>query len=244
MANNLIVTGNLGVGGTLSVTGTVDFPGGALNADLVTDFNADKVDGADLDTTVTLGTSDVKVPSQKAVKTYADARKAECVALTGDQTVAGVKTFTSIPVLPASNPTTDNQAARKAYVDGLDAANVKMSGEQSAIDGEKGFLAEVTLFSLVDPRAGVAVTATYSGTVGITQNAIFDLLSPYVPTVDMAIRVSGGVKVGASVYIVHNIIRTDENTITINCMTTLGVPAALAMVNGSATAVDAVSVSW
>ena len=39
------------------------------------------------------------------------------VKLTGDQTVAGVKTFGSIPVLPASNPTTDNQAARKAYVD-------------------------------------------------------------------------------------------------------------------------------
>jgi hypothetical protein len=39
------------------------------------------------------------------------------VKLTGDQTVAGVKTFTSIPILPASDPTTDNQAVRKAYVD-------------------------------------------------------------------------------------------------------------------------------
>lgn len=33
------------------------------------------------------------------------------------QTIAGIKTFSSIPVLPASDPTTDNQAARKAYVD-------------------------------------------------------------------------------------------------------------------------------
>ena len=33
------------------------------------------------------------------------------------QTIAGVKTFSSIPVLPASDPTTSNQAARKAYVD-------------------------------------------------------------------------------------------------------------------------------
>jgi hypothetical protein len=41
------------------------------------------------------------------------------VKLTGDQTVAGVKTFSSIPVLPASDPTTDNQAARKSYVDTL-----------------------------------------------------------------------------------------------------------------------------
>jgi hypothetical protein len=43
----------------------------------------------------------------------------DVVTLTGDQTVAGVKTFSSIPVLPASNPTTDNQAVRKAYVDSL-----------------------------------------------------------------------------------------------------------------------------
>ena len=39
------------------------------------------------------------------------------VDLTNPQTVAGIKTFSAIPVLPASNPTTDNQAARKAYVD-------------------------------------------------------------------------------------------------------------------------------
>lgn len=39
------------------------------------------------------------------------------VKLTGDQTVAGIKTFSSIPVLPVSDPTTDNQAVRKAYVD-------------------------------------------------------------------------------------------------------------------------------
>ena len=37
------------------------------------------------------------------------------VALTGDQTVGGVKTFTSSPVVPA--PTTDLQAATKKYVD-------------------------------------------------------------------------------------------------------------------------------
>ena len=39
------------------------------------------------------------------------------VQITGAQTVAGIKTFTSIPVLPASNPTTANQAVRKSYVD-------------------------------------------------------------------------------------------------------------------------------
>lgn len=136
MANNLAVTGNVTIGGTLVVTGTTNL-GAAADTVLVTNFNADKVDGADLDTDGALAAnSDVKVPSQKAVKTYADARKAECVALTGDQTVAGVKTFSSIPVLPASDPTTANQTARKAYVDGLDAANVKLTGVQT-IGGAK-----------------------------------------------------------------------------------------------------------
>jgi hypothetical protein len=48
------------------------------------------------------------------IETALDAK----VATTGNETIAGVKTFSSIPVLPASDPTTDNQAVRKAYVDG------------------------------------------------------------------------------------------------------------------------------
>ena len=43
--------------------------------------------------------------------------KSTYVDLSSAQTVAGVKTFSSIPVLPSSNPTTDNQAVRKAYAD-------------------------------------------------------------------------------------------------------------------------------
>jgi hypothetical protein len=40
----------------------------------------------------------------------------DMVNKTDSQTVNGVKTFGSIPVLPASDPTTDNQAVRKAYL--------------------------------------------------------------------------------------------------------------------------------
>ncbi|MBI3320015.1 MAG: hypothetical protein HYZ89_05460 [Candidatus Omnitrophica bacterium] len=43
----------------------------------------------------------------------------DAVDLTTNQTIGGVKTFTSIPVGPATNPTTDNQLARKAYVDSI-----------------------------------------------------------------------------------------------------------------------------
>jgi len=46
------------------------------------------------------------------------------VAKTGDQTIAGVKTFISIPVLPATDPTAGSEAARKAYVDAAIDADV------------------------------------------------------------------------------------------------------------------------
>jgi len=69
---------------------------------------------------------------------------AAVVKLTGDQSVAGIKTFSSIPLLPASNPTTDNQATRKLYVDTLDGANVKLTGNQS-ISGVKTFSSGISV---------------------------------------------------------------------------------------------------
>ncbi|MAF42901.1 MAG: hypothetical protein CMI54_01855 [Parcubacteria group bacterium] len=39
------------------------------------------------------------------------------VDTTGDETIAGIKTFSSFPVTPSSAPTTDYQAANKKYVD-------------------------------------------------------------------------------------------------------------------------------
>jgi len=73
-----------------------------------------------------------------ATKQYVDGLDVANVKLTGAQTVAGVKTFSSIPVGPASDPTTGNQLTRKTYVDNLDAANVKLTGAQS-VAGVKTF---------------------------------------------------------------------------------------------------------
>lgn len=39
------------------------------------------------------------------------------VRKTGDETINGIKTFSAIPVLPSTDPTTINQATRKGYVD-------------------------------------------------------------------------------------------------------------------------------
>ena len=44
------------------------------------------------------------------------------VDLSSDQTIDGTKTFVHIPVLPASDPTTINQAVRKKYVDDINTA--------------------------------------------------------------------------------------------------------------------------
>lgn len=63
-----------------------------------------------------------------SIKTWADTIY---VALTGDQTVAGVKTFSSFPITPSSAPTTDYQAANKKYVDD----NVGGGGTPGGSDG-------------------------------------------------------------------------------------------------------------
>lgn len=53
-------------------------------------------------------------PANKNAQLAADS---EVVKLTGAQTVAGVKTFSSFPVTPSSAPTTNYQTANKKYVD-------------------------------------------------------------------------------------------------------------------------------
>jgi len=84
---------------------------GSLELEAGTSVNEFSVDG-------TLGgNSDDVVPTEKAVKTYIDNLDRADVKKTGDQTVAGIKTFSSIPVLPGSDPANTNQAVRKAYVD-------------------------------------------------------------------------------------------------------------------------------
>lgn len=61
-------------------------------------------------------------------------RYGEAVRNTGDQSIGGVKTFTSIPVGPASDPTTDNQLCRKAYVDARPAQKLAYSSYYAGED--------------------------------------------------------------------------------------------------------------
>jgi hypothetical protein len=75
----------------------------------------------------------------------------EFVELTGAQTVAGVKTFSSFPVTPSSAPTTDYQAANKKYVD--DSISVAYGTDQVIIlrdtksDGANSVFSSIVLFT-------------------------------------------------------------------------------------------------
>jgi len=99
------------------------------------------------------------------------------VKLTGDQTVAGKKTFSTIPEGPASNPTTVNQLTRKSYVDAADATAVKLTGDQT-VAGKKTFstipegpesnpttVNQLTRKSYVDTADATAVKLTGDQTV-------------------------------------------------------------------------------
>jgi hypothetical protein len=56
------------------------------------------------------------------------------VAKTGDQSLAGKKTFTTIPEGPSADPTTGNQLTRKSYVDAGIAAEANARAEADAAE--------------------------------------------------------------------------------------------------------------
>lgn len=96
------------------------------------------------------------------------------VLLTGAQTVAGIKTFSSIPVLPTSDPTSANQATRKGYVDAQVATKVttgttvNLTGNQS-IDGTKTFTTIPVLPSTNPASANQAARKGYVDTAVSTK---------------------------------------------------------------------------
>jgi hypothetical protein len=97
---------------------------------------ATKADQTEVDTlTTTVGTK---------------ANDSAVVKLTTDQTVAGVKTFSSSPIVPA--PTTDLQAATKKYVD-----DASFAGVGDASETAKGVVEEATDAEVI---AGTATGST------------------------------------------------------------------------------------
>jgi hypothetical protein len=115
------------------------------------------------------------------------------VYTTGNQTIGGTKTFSTIPVLPATNPTTDNEAVRKAYVDSVAAS----SGGSAAWGGITGTLSSQTdLQNALNLKANDADTVKLTGTQTIAG----------IKTFSERLNITSG---GDTSY---NITQTDANT--------------------------------
>ncbi|EAJ2858377.1 hypothetical protein DCB16_04615 [Campylobacter coli] len=81
---------------------------------------------------------DTKITEQiNGAKTELNSKIDNKVTKTGDETIAGIKTF-SVPPVSATNPTANNQVANKSYVDTVGNSKVALSGNQ-IIAGVKTF---------------------------------------------------------------------------------------------------------
>ena len=80
------------------------------------------------------------------------------VHLTGAETVAGVKTFSSIPVLPATTPTTSTQAATKGYVDANIGASVGSATPAALGSAAAGSSTSAARQDHVHPTTGLMLT--------------------------------------------------------------------------------------
>ena len=95
--------------------------------------------------------------------------KGSFMDLTTAQTVAGVKTFSSSPLLPT--PTLAGQAATKGYVDGLTPSIAAGSGISTSVAGTTVTItADATIARLASP-AFSGTPSLPTGTTGVTQAA-------------------------------------------------------------------------
>ncbi|HEH5087435.1 TPA: hypothetical protein SG769_001707 [Campylobacter coli] len=87
---------------------------------------------------------DTKITQQiNGAKTQLNSKIDNKVTKTGDETIAGVKTF-SVPPVSATNPTANNQVANKSYVDTVGNSKVALSGNQT-IAGVKTFSSSIVI---------------------------------------------------------------------------------------------------
>ena len=83
-------------------------------------------------TQVGLGNVDNTSDASKPVSTAQAASIATKVGLTGNETIADVKTFSSSPIIPT--PTTNMQASTKKYVDDADALKENVSNKKTVLN--------------------------------------------------------------------------------------------------------------
>ncbi|WP_086270070.1 hypothetical protein [Campylobacter devanensis] len=129
------LTGNQTVAGVKTFSSPIVVPNATANTHAV--------NLAQLNTKANQATTYTKTEVDTRVNAKANANAV--VALTGNQTIAGIKTFSAVPI-SATNPTANNQVANKAYVDTVvnakanANATVNLTGNQT-IAGIKTFSA-------------------------------------------------------------------------------------------------------
>jgi len=110
-----------------------------------------------------------KITGLAAGTTNGDAVRYEQVVLnSGDQTISGVKTFSSFPVLPSSAPTTNYQIANKKYVD--DSIDDSISANKPRIN---------TSETVVEQSASTATNTQSSKTFNVTAGKSYLILTSF-----------------------------------------------------------------
>ena len=112
--DNIIELNNQVVGAPTTNSGIKVIRGSSANATIIWNETTDKWSSG-------IEGSEVAISYEGHTHSKAnvtDFVEANYVHVTGNETVAGIKTFNSIPVLPASDPVGVNDATRKSYVDG------------------------------------------------------------------------------------------------------------------------------
>jgi hypothetical protein len=140
---------------------------GIVDSKLAQITTASKVSGAALTSLSSIPSGAGDIPSVNL--------DGNAVVLTGAQTVAGVKTFSSIPVLTSSDPTSDDEAARKAYVDGSAVVGIEDYGTSTGTGTVKNLSALKIVYGTTTSIAG-------NGTFVIT-SLPFTSASTYTVTV-------------------------------------------------------------
>jgi hypothetical protein len=121
--------------------------------------------GPEVETASITDNSTTKVPCSNLVHDGLATK----VALSGDETIAGVKTFSSFPITPSSSPTTDYQVANKQYID---KANMIGSGNACWIP---------CIFQIAYPTADSAIQ-NYGGLGSVSGSSKYWAFKAPIPT--------------------------------------------------------------